>query len=96
MFSLCTSAFMPFLGFAQGTVKGQVKDAQTATALSFSTIRIFNNADQKLVGGNIANDAGEFSIQNPYGTYYALVEFIGYKSFKSAVLLYRKKRRQSI
>lgn len=84
---------LPFLGIAQGIIKGQVKDAQTATPLSFSTIRIFNNTDQKLVGGNIANEAGEFSISSTYGTFYAQVEFIGYKSFKSVVFTLSKEKK---
>ncbi len=93
LFFLILLTLLPFLGIAQGIIKGQVKDAQTATPLSFSTIRIYNDADQKLVGGNIASDAGEFSIANPYGTYYALVEFIGYKAFKSPVFTISKDKK---
>lgn len=65
----------------KGLLKGKVLDAQTGAALSFSSIRIFKQADKTLAGGNISGETGEFSIEVPYGVFYADVEYMGYKSF---------------
>lgn len=74
-------------GFAQSAgkflVKGKVMDAQTNTALSYATIRIFKSADSTLVTGAISNDQGLFSIETAAGRYYAIIEFIGYKALKT-------------
>lgn len=66
----------------KGTVKGKVIDSVSSVPLGFASIRIFNASERKLVNGNITTEAGEFSIDLPYGQYYGEVEFIGYGSHK--------------
>jgi ferric enterobactin receptor len=61
-------------------VKGRVLDSLSATPLGFASIRIFDTEAKKLVDGNITNESGEFSINIPYGRYYAEIEFMGYGS----------------
>ncbi|MGR3811967.1 TonB-dependent receptor domain-containing protein [Jiulongibacter sp. NS-SX5] len=61
-----------------GTISGKVIDEGSSDPLAFSTIRIFSTADSVLVEGNITDDLGKFSLNVPYGQYYANVEFIGY------------------
>ncbi|WP_234734574.1 outer membrane beta-barrel family protein [Tellurirhabdus bombi] len=64
-------------------VKGKVLDAQTNSALSYTNIRLFKQADSSFVTGGITNDAGEFAVDAPVGSYYALLEFVGYKPLKT-------------
>jgi ferric enterobactin receptor len=77
-------------GQAKYKVVGQVADAQTATALSYATVRVFKTTDSTLAGGAISDDKGGFSVQVAAGQYYALVEFIGYKPFKTNRFLLSK------
>lgn len=76
---LCTPLFAQNKAF----VKGKVVDSQANTPLSYASVRVFKVADNKLVTGNITDDAGSFTIETGFGEYYALIEFIGYKNFKS-------------
>src|SRR5690606_17541275 len=39
-----------------------------------------STADEKLINGDISHDAGDFSIDVPFGRYYAEVDFMGYES----------------
>ncbi len=67
----------------KGTVKGKIVDAQSGTPLSFSSVRIFRQADKGLATGNISGENGEFSIETSFGVFYAEIEYMGYKSLKT-------------
>ena len=69
----------------KAAVSGKVLDAKTQQPLAYATVRLFLNSDNSLVSGNITNDAGQFTLDAPLGTYYALVEFMGYQALKSPV-----------
>lgn len=77
-----------FIIFAQSgnkvVIKGKIIDAQTETPLSYATIQIYNNIDNKLLTGDISGDDGQFNIETTSGEMYALIDFIGYKQLKSA------------
>ncbi|WP_460472892.1 TonB-dependent receptor [Emticicia fontis] len=83
------SLFYVKVSFAQNAgklkLKGKVIDAQTSAPLSYASVRLFKLPDSSFVTGNITNDTGDFAIDAPAGTYYALLEFIGYKATKTAV-----------
>ncbi|HEY1056519.1 MAG TPA: TonB-dependent receptor [Emticicia sp.] len=83
------SLFYAKVSFAQNAgklkLKGKVIDAQTSAPLSYASVRLFKLPDSSFVTGNITNDTGDFAIDAPAGTYYALLEFIGYKATKTAV-----------
>ncbi|WP_337044972.1 outer membrane beta-barrel family protein [Emticicia sp. 17c] len=64
-------------------LKGKIVDAQTSTPLPYASVRLFKIADSTFVAGNITNDTGDFTIDAPTGSYYALIEFIGYKPTKT-------------
>src|SRR5829696_6938243 len=68
--------------FAQNpaTVKGRIVDSLSSGALSYATIQIFESKQKKLVNGNVSGDSGDFSIDIPFGRYYALIEFAGYSA----------------
>lgn len=65
-------------------VKGKIVDAQSNAPLGFASVRLFKQADSSFVTGGITTESGDFSIDAPAGSYYALLEFIGYKATKTA------------
>ncbi len=67
----------------KGLIKGIIIDAQSSAPLSYASIRVFKNADSSLVTGAITDDKGLFSIETPVGQFYSIIDFIGYKAFKS-------------
>ena len=64
-------------------VNGKVVDAQTGEPLSYATVRLFKSADNGLISGNITNETGQFTLDAPLGEFYALVEFMGYKTLQT-------------
>jgi ferric enterobactin receptor len=64
-------------------IKGKLADSVSGKAIAYASIELFNAADKKLVSGSIAADDGGFSIETAPGTYYLLIEFMGYKSHKT-------------
>lgn len=71
-------------GSKKGVVKGKVLDSLSAAPLAFASIRIFDAGDKKLVNGNITTESGDFSIDLPFGRYYAEIEFMGYHSLATS------------
>jgi|GEM_PF-2233820 hypothetical protein len=71
----------------KGETKGRIMDAQTKTPLSFASVRIFKSSSQtpELVDGGVANEEGYFKVNTPVGSYHALIEFMGYSTFKTSV-----------
>lgn len=65
-------------------VKGKIIDAQSNAPLGFASVRLFKQADSSFATGGITTESGDFSIDAPAGSYYALLEFIGYKATKTA------------
>jgi hypothetical protein len=65
---------------SKGSINGKILDSLSAAPVSFATIRIFSSDEKKLINGDISNDAGNFSLEGPYGTYYAEIDFMGYES----------------
>ncbi|TDB66875.1 outer membrane beta-barrel family protein [Arundinibacter roseus] len=65
---------------------GRILDAQVDNApLSFASIRLFKaGSDPKVadsfVAGAVADEKGNFVVQSPYGSYFAMIEFLGYKT----------------
>ncbi|WP_423148369.1 TonB-dependent receptor domain-containing protein [Rubrolithibacter danxiaensis] len=82
-FFLLTNAFSQSSG--NNTVKGKVVDSLSASPLGYASIRVFNSSDKKLVSGNVTAESGEFSVSLPSGSYYAEVEFMGYRPHRSAL-----------
>ncbi|MFN3996654.1 TonB-dependent receptor domain-containing protein [Algoriphagus sp.] len=71
--------------FAQqnrGKIRGSILDSSSADQLPFSTIGIYTEKDS-LVGGGISEENGKFSIDVPFGKFYALIEFMGYEAHKT-------------
>ncbi|WP_374757512.1 TonB-dependent receptor domain-containing protein [Dyadobacter arcticus] len=72
-----------FTVFAQNEAKlkviGKITDAQSNSALSYASIRLFKVSDSTFVSGAITDEAGAFTVDIAAGSYYSLAEFIGYK-----------------
>src|SRR5829696_8216620 len=62
-------------------VKGKLVDSVSLSPLAFATVQVYNKEQTKLVNGNLVSETGIFSIDLPYGAYYAVIEFTGYPSF---------------
>ena len=61
-----------------GTISGSLTDASGNQALEFATIAIYAVRDSSLVGGEITDAKGKFSVEVKPGRYYAKIKFIGY------------------
>jgi len=68
----------------KGKLRGTVQESGKATPLSFATVGVYTQKDS-LVGGGIADEKGNFEVDLPLGTFYALVEFMGFEALKSSV-----------
>ena len=67
----------------KGQITGKILDSLSSAPVSFATIRVFSTNDKKLINGDISHDAGDFSIELPFGKYYAEIDFMGYESRKT-------------
>ncbi|WP_128545473.1 TonB-dependent receptor domain-containing protein [Larkinella soli] len=65
-------------------VTGKLLDAQNDSPVVYAGVRLFKQTDSSFVAGGITTETGEFTVEAPGGTYYALLESIGYKSVKKS------------
>jgi len=91
MLFFCTTVLAQTPGKA--LVKGKVLDASSTAPLGFANIQLFNSQDKKLVNGNISAETGEFSVEAGFGKYYAEIDFIGYKTHRTAEFSLLKEKR---
>ncbi len=85
LFSITQSFTFAQQNSGKGKVIGSILDAASGQPLPFATISIYDLQDE-LIEGNITDDEGSFSIEVPFGSYYGLVEFMGYDALKTAEL----------
>jgi outer membrane receptor protein involved in Fe transport len=86
--------FIPFqdlLAQQKGKLRGSVQESGKASPLSFATVGVYTQKDS-LVGGGIADEKGKFEVDLPLGTFYALVEFMGFEALKSATFTLSSKQ----
>lgn len=77
--------FFTFFAFSQngGTISGKIADSNTSHIVSFANIVVVNQDSNKVIGGAVSNDNGEFSVLKlPKGTYVIKISFLGYESFE--------------
>ena len=65
-------------------VKGKLVDSISSNPLAFATVQVFDVQQKKLVNGNLVTETGEFSVDLPFGQYYAVLEFSGHPAFTTA------------
>lgn len=81
------SILYPASTFAQqnrGKIRGTILDKTSTEPLPFATIGVYSEKDS-LVGGGISDENGKYSIELPFGKFYALIEFMGFEAQKTAV-----------
>ena len=82
--------------FASNPVKGEicgtVQDSITDEFIPYTTIRLFNVMDSTLIVGCITGNNGKFCLSDiDYGSYYLVVDFIGYNRKNIEISLDNKK-----
>lgn len=66
-----------------GILKGKIVDEASGLPVEYANIMLYKLKDSSLVTGGITNTKGEFSIDKvPFGRYYVIIKFIGYKNSK--------------
>ncbi len=68
----------------KGKLRGTVLESGKASPLPFATVGVYTQKDS-LVSGGIADEKGNFEVDLPLGTFYALVEFMGFEALKSSI-----------
>ena len=68
----------------KGKLRGTIQESGKASPLPFATVGVYTQKDS-LIGGGIADEKGNFEVDLPLGTFYALVEFMGFEALKSSV-----------
>ncbi len=76
------------------SVKGTVKSEMTKSPVKFANAALFSLRDSSVVSGVVADENGNFIMENlPYGRYYLVIDFIGfYKKTISYIKLFPKKK----
>ncbi len=81
-----------FSGFSQqnkAKLTGTIQEKSTGNPLGFASVAIYSPSDS-LVAGGISEENGKFSIDVPFGNFYALVEFMGFESHKTQVITFSR------
>ncbi|PZX60122.1 outer membrane receptor protein involved in Fe transport [Algoriphagus ratkowskyi] len=92
--SLVLSFLFCFSSIAQqpnkrGELSGIILENITNSPLQFASIGIYTSSDS-LISGGLSDEEGKLLIDIPNGQYYALVEFMGYKPFKTDLFIISK------
>ncbi len=63
-----------------GRIAGKVVDQGSRSVLEYANVVLYRTADSSLFTGTVTGPEGQFTIRKiPYGEYYMVVQFIGYK-----------------
>ena len=73
----------------KGKLTGILVTSGTDEPMPFATISIYTQKDS-LVEGSLSDENGKFNIPLSFGSYYALVEFMGYGNYKSDLFVISK------
>ncbi|MHC1705321.1 MAG: TonB-dependent receptor [Tenuifilaceae bacterium] len=66
-----------------GTIKGSIIDNTDNVPVEYANVIIYSARDSSLVTGGITDAKGNYSIDKiPFGRYYVIFKFIGYKDFR--------------
>jgi len=76
------------------SVKGTVKSEITKLPVKFANAALFSLRDSSVVSGVVADESGNFVMENlPYGRYYLVIDFIGfYKKVIPDIKLFPQKK----
>jgi hypothetical protein len=81
--------------FAQGSVKGKIKDKKTDEPLGFVNVAITQNGSDKIVNGAVTDVDGNFHIHGlANGQYVLTITFVGYKTLTRNFTISKEKKEQ--
>ncbi|MEM6377441.1 MAG: outer membrane beta-barrel family protein [Bacteroidota bacterium] len=77
---------LSIVNFAQKTsISGQVLDQESAEAIEYASVALYQLPDSSLIAGVITDLNGKFSLKETCkGTLYCEIQFLGYQSYRSA------------
>lgn len=71
------------MGAGTGIIKGSVIDEANNLPVEYANVIIYSLKDSSMVTGGITDLKGNFTVDKvPYGRYYVIFKFIGYKDFR--------------
>jgi len=63
-----------------GKITGTIIDGANSQTIPYASVAVYNSKDSTLLSGVLSKDNGSFLIEKlPYGKFYLLVTFVGYK-----------------
>jgi outer membrane receptor protein involved in Fe transport len=72
----------------EAKVTGTIIDGSSNQAVSYASVAIYQAKDSTLITGVLSKDDGSFEVEKlPYGKFYAIVTFVGYKPHKVSNIL---------
>ncbi|RZS98658.1 outer membrane beta-barrel family protein [Cecembia calidifontis] len=66
----------------KGLIKGTIIEKDSQSALPFATVTVYN-VEKEMLAGSITDADGKFEISLTYGSYFFIVEFMGYEAYQS-------------
>ncbi len=67
----------------EAEIKGIIEDGGTSQTIPYASVAVYKSKDSTLVTGVLSKDDGSFSVAKlPYGKYFMVVTFVGYKKHK--------------
>ena len=80
--------FLSCVNVSAQVIKGRVTDSTTNEALSYAAVEIRSFEDDVYIGGSSTNEKGEFEfhLKGRYPKIRITVSFLGYKTYKKAIL----------
>ena len=82
----CFFSLLSVVNYAQRTtVSGQVLDQESAQAIEYASVALYQLPDSNLVAGVITDLEGKFSLKEAgEGVLYCEIQFLGYRTYRSA------------
>jgi len=66
-----------------GKITGTIIDGANSQTIPYASVAVYNSKDSTLLSGVLSKDNGSFLIEKlPYGKFYLLVTFVGYKKHR--------------
>ena len=72
-------------------INGKITEDEENFPLEYASVVLFNYETNKLITGVVTNIEGNFTIPSKVGKYYIEASFLGYETYKSSIIIVRKK-----
>ena len=78
-------------------ISGLIIDQSLNEPLPFVTIALKSKSDRRILGGQISNESGHFTLNNlPIGEYILEFQFIGYQSIEREVVISKRNEKLTL